>query len=97
MRRVCNCGRLQPCPDHPRLARPGARSPGRDNASHKRFARAVKRRAGGRCERCGAKGSLVAHHRVGLAQGGTDDPANGEALCEACHGLVDPYARPMKP
>lgn len=70
----------------------------RDPAAHRRFARAVLAR--GFCERCGRRRQdgirLTAHHRVGLAEGGTEHPANGQALCESCHAAVDPYFRPYR-
>jgi hypothetical protein len=49
------------------------------------FRTAVLRRSGGRCERCGSTDRVEAHHRRGVAAGGTHDPRNGEALCWSCH------------
>lgn len=42
-------------------------------------------RAGYRCERCGRPSKLEAHHRLPVAQGGTDNPDNLECLCVKCH------------
>ncbi|OIO88160.1 MAG: hypothetical protein AUK03_16705 [Anaerolineae bacterium CG2_30_64_16] len=47
--------------------------------------RAVFRRAGYRCEACGAVGKLAAHHRVQREAGGRDTLANLVALCVTCH------------
>lgn len=48
--------------------------------------RAVFRRAGYRCEVCGAADTkLQAHHRVQREAGGRDTPENLVALCVACH------------
>lgn len=59
-----------------------------------RFARAVKKRAAGSCERCGKTGvPLQAHHLIP----GNDDPGYGRALCAECHEAVDPYVHPRKP
>lgn len=67
------------CPEHhhafevARGRRSGSRS-ARDNTSHKRFAREVKKRDGHRCVRCGAAENLRAHHVVPVHKGGSDDP-----------------------
>ena len=66
---------------------------GRDNAEHKRFARAVKKRDGYRCVICGATEDLRAAHIISLAAGGTNDPANGRTLCATCDKDSDPHAR----
>ena len=73
--------------------RKGSRSAGRDHASHKRFAREVKKRDGHRCMQCGATEGLRAHHIVALHKGGTDDPSNGVTLCARCDRLADRHAR----
>jgi predicted restriction endonuclease len=49
-----------------------------------RFAAAVMKRAGGRCEVCGAPAEQ-AHHRTPVAAGGTHATSNGIALCRAHH------------
>jgi predicted restriction endonuclease len=57
----------------------------------------VLRRAGYRCQavengaRCDVTGAenLHAHHITGLRVGGTNDPANGVALCRPHHGRVE--------
>jgi predicted restriction endonuclease len=43
---------------------------------------------GVRCQVWGAA-QLEAHHVVGLRQGGSNDPANGLALCRRHHRLAD--------
>lgn len=53
-----------------------------------RWARAVKHRAGWRCENCGRAGKVEAHHRTPLDRGGAAlDLANGACLCAPCHLL----------
>jgi 5-methylcytosine-specific restriction enzyme A len=42
-------------------------------------------RAGGNCEACGAEGKLEVDHVVNVAEGGTHDLTNLQALCLACH------------
>ena len=63
--------------------------------AHDRWANAVRRRAGGRCERCGREGTrLFADHVVELRDGGAPfDPANGQALCGSCHSAKTARAR----
>lgn len=57
----------------------------------KRWARAVKRRDGYQCQRCGYEGRpddgvMKADHRIPVAEGGAEfDLANGETLCDPCH------------
>jgi hypothetical protein len=57
----------------------------RDAAAHRRFAAAVKKRDGYRCQRCGATERLIAHHVKPLQEGGTHHVANGITLCVDCH------------
>jgi len=60
------------------------------------WSQAVKKRAGGRCERCGrdASGGYKpsdgeAHHIVPLAEGGMlCGPEGGKWLCRECHAAV---------
>jgi 5-methylcytosine-specific restriction endonuclease McrA len=50
------------------------------------FRSTVLLRAGYQCERCGARGNrLFADHIVEVADGGANDPSNGQCLCGACH------------
>lgn len=74
----------------------------RDRAKQTAFAKAVKARAGGRCERCGRDAADLrrlgrpgpqAHHTLPLHEGGGYAVSNGEWLCGDCHRAVDPYAR----
>lgn len=39
----------------------------------------------GQCVHCGSEGDLHYHHRVSVAEGGTNDPDNLEMLCIPCH------------
>lgn len=65
----------------------------RNNAEHKRFARAVRKRDGGRCVRCGSDDRLRAAHVRPLAEGGTNDLENGELRCYTCDRQLDSFAR----
>lgn len=92
MRRVhvCStpgCPNLEPCAVHGRP--PNARwSHERDGRLQGRFRRAVMRRSGGICERCGRQPAAVAHHvRPGY------DASDGLALCDDCHRALDVNAR----
>lgn len=48
----------------------------------------IMRRAGHRCQlhgpRCTGR-ATVADHIIPVAEGGTDDPSNGQAVCTTCH------------
>ena len=37
------------------------------------------------CERCGEGGGIEAHHKIALADGGTNDTDNLVLLCHSCH------------
>lgn len=65
----------------------------RDQAAHKRFARAVKKRDGYRCVTCGFPDDLRAAHLVPIAAGGSYDLENGRTLCRRCDRATDPHAR----
>ncbi len=104
MRYQClDCGAISTrprCPAH--RATGGHWSAGRDRATQAKFRAAVLARAGYRCEhvtpagtRCTVTGAsnLIAHHRAGLAAGGTSTAANGAALCGFHHRAVDARAR----
>ena len=54
-------------------------------AEYRRNAAVCKRRAGGRCERCGKLARLQADHITPVTQGGSHELANLQALCERCH------------
>lgn len=43
------------------------------------------RRAGWKCEKCGKAGRLEVHHKVRIADGGTDELENLQCLCRKCH------------
>lgn len=46
-------------------------------------------RSGARCERCGTREDLIAHHRVPRRLGGPDSIENLVALCRTCHPTVE--------
>jgi len=103
--RMClgRCGRRVPanakngrCASCASTYRPGGHwSEGRDREAQRRFSRAVRARAGGRCEaredglRCTATEGLQAHH----TDPGNDDPRTGVLLCNRHHRAVDENAR----
>jgi 5-methylcytosine-specific restriction endonuclease McrA len=49
--------------------------------------RRIKRRDGWRCTECGSTVDLEVHHRIPLADGGTDRRSNLVTLCATCHLL----------
>lgn len=57
-------------------------------AAHRGWADEVKKRAGFRCEDCGATGvKLYADHVKERRDGGAPlDPTNGRCRCGSCHG-----------
>ena len=67
---------------------------------HRAWRREVIRRAGGCCQGrgCGRSGvRLFADHVVELNDGGAPlDPANGQALCGACHTRKTAAARAVR-
>lgn len=70
------------------LAKVGAKTR-REAADLAEFRKALKARAGGRCEirvspECTGVGT-DAHHKLMRSQGGGHDPSNGLFLCRACH------------
>jgi 5-methylcytosine-specific restriction endonuclease McrA len=85
MLRPClTCGRLSTgsrCELHRR--RPN--DPRRGSGAARRFRAAALRKTGGRCARCGSREGVEAHHRVPLADGGTNAPEQAVPLCHACH------------
>jgi len=42
------------------------------------------------CQHCGGAELLQAHHKEHRANGGSDDPSNGVALCAGCHADEHP-------
>ena len=42
------------------------------------------------CQHCGGTELLQAHHKEHRANGGSDDPSNGVALCAGCHADEHP-------
>jgi 5-methylcytosine-specific restriction endonuclease McrA len=73
------------------------RSHQRDGARHMRFQRAVLKRDGHRCQRCGATTDLRACHHPPLAAyldpNHAYNPRNGITLCGNCDRATDPHAR----
>jgi hypothetical protein len=57
------------------------------SAGWRRLRAATIRRAGRRCERCGARGPLDAHHLT-YARLGRERPGDLLAVCERCHGVL---------
>lgn len=57
------------------------------SADFKAWARAVKDRAGWKCQNCGRTGvRMFADHIVEVRDGGAKlDPRNGQCLCGSCH------------
>lgn len=48
----------------------------------------------GKCERCGSKLNLDAHHVRSRARGGDHDPDNGMACCRRCHDAIHRHLTP---
>jgi hypothetical protein len=83
-----SCPSLLPCATHPPRDRNAPWSEGRNSTEQGRFARALRHRSHGICERCRVKPAQVAHHvRPGY------DPSCGLDLCHDCHRAVDAHAR----
>lgn len=83
-----SCPHLKPCPVHPERDRNAPWSRDRDPKAHARFARALRQRSGGTCERCHHQPAQVAHHvKPGY------DASCGLDLCDDCHRAVDTHAR----
>jgi len=78
---------------------PSYRHPGRGSSSQATaFRAAVLTRAGGRCELCHSTDRVQAHHVIGLAEGGTNDPtSNGQALCHTHHVAIERRRVFLKP
>ena len=49
----------------------------------------IRANAGNRCEVCGKRGNLEAHHDVPQVFKGKDNAENGSLLCHKCHGRAD--------
>ena len=66
---------------------PKTADPHYQSAEHRAWRTEVLRRAAHRCQDCGRTGTrLFADHVIELRDGGPPtDPANGRALCGACH------------
>jgi hypothetical protein len=61
------------------------------SSAWRRRRRQALRRAGRRCQRCGARGPLDVHHLTYRALG-RERPGDLLALCESCHGAL--HGRP---
>jgi hypothetical protein len=70
----------------------------RSPQAYRRAARRVIARAAGRCERCGARARLSAHHVRTLIEGGAEIVTVDEllALCASCQARERP-ANEIKP
>jgi 5-methylcytosine-specific restriction endonuclease McrA len=78
MKRACGrCGRVD-CPTHQRRERNGSTRQWRALRAQ------ILERDGYRCQECGALATHV-DHRVPIVAGGSDHPANLEALCATCN------------
>src|SRR5512139_49459 len=68
----------------PKIASPHYLTP-----QHVQWSQEVRKRAGYQCEKCGRQdGRMFADHVIELKDGGNPfDPANGQCLCQSCHGL----------
>lgn len=75
------------------MSRPGSLDRRLPRHQWRRLRRAVLDRDAWRCRRCGGAGRLDVHHVVPVADGGTDDPANLEAICRDCHVALHQGAR----
>jgi len=83
------------CPDHAKAEARRYEQQQRDPATAKRYGRSWQRlrvsylSANPLCEMCLAEGKCVpavlVHHRVPLADGGGNDEANLQSLCQPCH------------
>lgn len=74
------------CPTHEKRRRhQRIREGGRARGNTPAVIAATRRRYGNQCARCPATKGLKVHHRVRVADGGTDDPENLELLCHSCH------------
>jgi 5-methylcytosine-specific restriction protein A len=83
------CPALQPCSAHP--IKPWSRSrprrmPGGNGWAWQRLRVRILLRDGYTCRYCGQPATVV-DHVVGLARGGSDDPANLVASCKLCNEL----------
>jgi 5-methylcytosine-specific restriction endonuclease McrA len=101
LRPCLTCGELSRgsyCERHTPPPWRGYRSPGRGSRTDaQRFRTAVLAKTGGRCAICGSTDRVVAHHVIGLAEGGSNDPeANGLALCEAHHDELERRRRALR-
>ena len=58
-----------------------------DNNRLARWARAVKKKDGGKCKKCGSRSNLHAHHKKqkSIHPGSAYALSNGTTLCSKCH------------
>jgi hypothetical protein len=81
--RVCDTA----CTECKPVGKYGTRNPARDLVAHNRWARAVKKRDGYRCQGPGPHGGpLHAHHTHGIHD------ERGVTLCAKCHRMIDRHA-----
>jgi 5-methylcytosine-specific restriction endonuclease McrA len=67
-------------PKHPRIRL--------DSELYKRLREQVLRRDSWRCQSCGSRSNLEAHHNEFRSQGGGDSEENLITLCAGCHSLM---------
>lgn len=74
------------CPAHEREHRQHRIAQGgRARGNTPEVIRRTRERYGDRCAGCGSPHRLKVHHRVRVADGGTDAPENLVLLCHDCH------------
>lgn len=80
------CPHTLPCPDHTTKPWAGAKQRQAHYPKHwPKLRRAVIRRDGGRCVKCGSTVALTVDHRIPIHLGGTHTMTNLQTLCDPCH------------
>lgn len=83
---------LGQCPDHPTPAQPKRMRGGK--LTRERMKLIVQRPLCAQCGRVGTPRTLQRDHILNIAAGGTEDPANIQLLCLACHAKKTKQERP---
>lgn len=81
--RACWCGRIQPCPTHPKVGG-SDRRPKLKKAHWQKLCIEVRRRDRV-CQECGSSKRLSVHHIKAARHGGRDEMSNLVLLCSICH------------
>ena len=64
------------------------------SAAWRAMVKAIKRKRGDHCERCGSTHRVIGDHIVEIKDGGAElDETNVELLCQACHNRKTAQAR----